>query len=120
MDVKLETDRLLLRPLTPEDAPALARLAGRREIADTTISIPHPYSEPQAQEWIAAHSGRENSPKQIAFAVTLKADGQLIGTMGLREIDHEHCQAEMGFWIGVDWWGNDFASRRGASKPGQL
>ena len=110
MDVKLETERLLLRPLTPEDAPTVARLAGLREIADTTISIPHPYSEQQAQGWIATHSGRENPPKQIVFAVTIKKVGQLIGTMGLREIDHEHCQAEMGFWIGVDWWGNGFAT----------
>jgi hypothetical protein len=36
--------------LTPKDAPVLSRLAGRREIADTTISIPHPYSEEQAQQ----------------------------------------------------------------------
>ena len=45
MDVKLETERLVLRPLRPDDAPTIARLAGRREIADTTLSIPHPYSE---------------------------------------------------------------------------
>ena len=51
----METERLLLRPLTPDDAPALARLAGRREIADTTTSIPHPYSEEQARQWIAGN-----------------------------------------------------------------
>jgi ribosomal-protein-alanine N-acetyltransferase len=39
----LETARLRLRPFLPEHAPVLARLAGRRELADTTISIPHPY-----------------------------------------------------------------------------
>ena len=33
---RLETDRLVLRPLTPDDAPTVARLAGRREIAHTT------------------------------------------------------------------------------------
>jgi len=38
--------------LTPKDAPELSRLAGRREIADTTISIPHPYSDEQARQWI--------------------------------------------------------------------
>ena len=46
----LETERLLLRPLTPDDAATVARLAGNREIAHTTISIPHPYSEDQAWE----------------------------------------------------------------------
>lgn len=110
MDVKLETKRLRLRPLTPEDAPTVARLAGRREIAHTTISIPHPYSEPHAQEWIAAHTGQQNSAKQVAFGVTIRTDGQLIGAVGLREIDTEHCQTEMGFWIGLDWWGKGYAT----------
>ena len=41
---------------------------------------------------------------------TTRADGQLIGTVGLREINPEHCHAEMGFWIGVDWWGNGYAT----------
>jgi len=35
----LQTERLVLRPLTLQDAPTLSRLAGRREIADTTITI---------------------------------------------------------------------------------
>jgi RimJ/RimL family protein N-acetyltransferase len=52
---QLETERLILRPLTPQDAPAFSRLAGQREIADTTISIPHPYSEEQARQWIAGN-----------------------------------------------------------------
>ena len=38
----LETERLLLRPLTSDDAATLARLAGNREIAPTTISSPIP------------------------------------------------------------------------------
>lgn len=40
----LRTTRFLLRPFLAEDAPDLQELAGAREIADTTISIPHPYS----------------------------------------------------------------------------
>jgi len=110
MDVKLETERLVLRPLRPDDAPTIARLAGRREISDTTLSIPHPYSVEQAQEWIGTHAGPQNPAKQMVFGITIRADGQLIGTVGLREIDAEHCHAEMGFWIGVDWWGSGYAT----------
>jgi hypothetical protein len=33
--------------------------------------------------------------------------------MGLRNIDTEHSQAEMGFWIGVDYWGQGFATEAG-------
>ncbi len=106
----LETPRLLLRPLNFDDAPILSELAGRREIADTTISIPHPYSEAQARDWITSHIERKGMNKEIIFAVTLKAAGQLVGTVGLRDIDRNHSQAEMGFWIAVEAWGKGYAT----------
>jgi RimJ/RimL family protein N-acetyltransferase len=40
----------------------------------------------------------------------IKGDGRLIGTIGLRDIDPEHSQAEMGLWIGVEWWGCGYAT----------
>jgi [ribosomal protein S5]-alanine N-acetyltransferase len=33
--------------------------------------------------------------------------------MGLRDIDREHWQAEMGFWIGVDYWSQGYATEAG-------
>jgi len=102
----LETARLILRPYTLDDAPTVARLAGRREIADTTISIPHPYSEKQARDWIE----RRSQAKEIVFAVVTKKEHQVVGSVGLREIDREHGQAEMGCWIGVYWWGRGYAT----------
>jgi [ribosomal protein S5]-alanine N-acetyltransferase len=106
----LTTERLLLRPLTLEDAPVVQELAGRREIADTTISIPHPYSEQQARNWISGHIEACAQLKGVVFGVELAHTNQLIGTIGLREIDQEHLQAEMGFWIGTDWWGKGYAT----------
>jgi len=106
----LETQRLRLRPLTPEDAATVARLAGRREIAHTTISIPHPYSEDQARQWIATHTGQSDAAKGILFGVAARDDVQLIGAAGLRDIDAEHSQAELGFWIGVQSWSKGYAT----------
>jgi [ribosomal protein S5]-alanine N-acetyltransferase len=45
--------------------------------------------------------------------VTLRPGGSLIGAMGLRDIDTEHSLAEMGFWIGLDWWGQGYATEAG-------
>jgi [ribosomal protein S5]-alanine N-acetyltransferase len=106
----LTTERLILRPLTLGDAPVVQKLAGRKEIADTTISIPHPYSEQQAREWISGHAEASAQGKGVAFGVELTRTNQLIGAVGLRQIDQEHLQAEMGFWIGVNWWGNGYAT----------
>lgn len=106
----IETERLRLRPLRLEDAPIIARLAGRREIADTTISIPHPYSEEQAREWIAKATTAFAEGKEAAFGVELKSEARLVGGAGLRDIDALHSHAEMGCWIGVEWWGRGYAT----------
>jgi [ribosomal protein S5]-alanine N-acetyltransferase len=106
----LETEHVLLRSLTPDDAATVARLAGNRKIGHTTISIPHPYSEEQAREWIAAHTGESGTGKEIVFALADKKDARLIGIVGLRETDAEHSQAKMGFWRGVPSWGRGYAT----------
>src|ERR1051326_6281250 len=66
----LEAVRLTLRPLSSDDAPTVARLAGRREIADTTLSIPHPYSEQQAREWIRMITG-QGTDRERVFAILM-------------------------------------------------
>ena len=48
----LQTAQLVLRPFTLEDAPAVQRLAGAHEVASTTLTIPHPYEDGMAEEWI--------------------------------------------------------------------
>ena len=106
----LKTERLLLRPLTPDDGAAVSNLASSREIADTTISIPHPCSDDQARAWIAAHSGQLGADPGMAFGLIRKENADLIGTVTLAEINLEHSQAEVDFWIGVPSWGNGYAT----------
>lgn len=105
----LEGERLRLRPLTIDDVGEVARLAGRREIASTTSSIPHPYSEELAREWIETRTGNDLG---VVYAVTLKSHCGFVGTIGLR-LDPENAQAEMGFWIDVDCWGKGYATEAG-------
>jgi RimJ/RimL family protein N-acetyltransferase len=96
--------------LTLEDAPTLRLRAGRREIADTTISIPHPYSEQQALHWIAGNVELFAKGKVVVFGIQLKGERSLVGTIGLRDIDTEHSQAELGFWVAVECWGKGYAT----------
>lgn len=109
----LTSERLLLRPLTADDIPTLQRLAGRREIADTTLAIPHPYSEEHARQWITGCAELFTKGKGVVFALQNKREGILAGTLGLRDIDSEHAQAEMGFWVAVDCWGQGYATEAG-------
>jgi ribosomal-protein-alanine N-acetyltransferase len=111
----LRTARLLLGTFTPEDAPELQRLAGAREIADTTVSIPHPYDLDHALAWIGQQRREAVRGRATNFAIRLLPDGPLIGSAGLRDIDPEHLQAELGFWIGREWWGQGYAREAAAA-----
>src|SRR5215831_1471106 len=81
------TARLLLRPLSLQDAADVQRLAGDRAIADTTLNIPHPYSDGIAEKWITHQQGRFEAGELINFAMTLAESEELIGVVGLINID---------------------------------
>jgi len=105
----LRTARLILGGFRSEDAAELQRLAGAREIADTTLRIPHPYRLDDALTWIEQQNRQAVANDIANFALRLIPTGQLIGCVGLRDIEAQHRQAELGFWIGVDWWGRGYA-----------
>jgi len=108
----------MLRPLTLQDAPAVSRLAGKREVADTTITIPHPYSEQQARQWIAGYADLYAQGKVMVFGMEPKRGGSLVGTIGLRDIDVEHSQAELGFWVAVENWRQGYATEAARAVVG--
>ncbi|MBM3121771.1 MAG: GNAT family N-acetyltransferase [Chloroflexi bacterium] len=105
----LTTERLLLRPLTLADAPEVQRLAGAREIAATTATIPHPYPDGAAESWIETHAVRFDRGEAAVFAVTRRADNALLGVVGL-EIDAGMQRAELGYWIGKPYWNLGYCS----------
>jgi RimJ/RimL family protein N-acetyltransferase len=106
----LRTRRLLLRSFAAEDAERVRELAGAREIADTTISIPHPYPRGAAERWIEVLPQLFEAGVGAHFAVTSAENGELLGSVALRDVDREHSQAELGFWVGVPWWGRGYAT----------
>jgi ribosomal-protein-alanine N-acetyltransferase len=105
----LRTARLLLGGFDLHDAAEVRRLAGAREIADTTLTIPHPYHLQDAVSWIELQNSDDGPRVSADFAIRLLPQQQLIGSIGLRDIDSQHGQAELGFWIGKDWWGQGYA-----------
>ena len=115
---ELVTDRLVLGPFRADDAPVLERLAGAREIADTTISIPHPYTRADAERFIAFQREAASRGDETVFGIRLRAGGELLGCVSLREIDRVHLQAELGYWIGVPHWGRGYATEAAQAVVG--
>ncbi len=106
---ELETARLRLRPFTAGDAPDIQRLAGDRRVADTTLSIPHPYPDGAAEAFIAAQAEAFEAGTGVTFAVTDRVTGALVGAIGLI-IATPFRHAEMGYWVAPDCWGRGYAT----------
>jgi len=105
----LQTVRLTLRIYALSDIPALLPLIGAPEVAATTLRIPHPYTESDAQEFIAITHEDHSSGSGLHLGIALRETGALCGGVGLR-IEANHRRAELGYWIGVPYWGNGYAT----------
>jgi RimJ/RimL family protein N-acetyltransferase len=105
----IETEQLVLRPFTASDAGRVQELAGDKDIASTTLNIPHPYEDGMAEEWLATHQDRFRKGESAIFAITHRDSAELIGAIGL-EIARDHNRAEMGYWIGKPYWNNGFCT----------
>ena len=110
----LYTDRLVLRPFSLEDAPVVRRLAGERDVASTTINIPHPYEDGMAEAWIRTHRPGFERGESAVFAVTVRATDDLLGAIGLTVVT-AHDRAELGYWIGKPFWGRGYATEAAAA-----
>ncbi len=85
------------------DAARISQLAGDYDVASMTGTIPHPYNEQMAAEWIgSALEGEEG----VVFVI--QRDGSLIGCLGYRAFGAE--RAELGYWIGKPFWGLGYAT----------
>jgi RimJ/RimL family protein N-acetyltransferase len=93
----------VLREPLLSDAARIGLLAGDFDVASMTGTIPHPYSEQMAAEWIgSALAGDEG----VVFAIV--RSGALIGCTGYRAFGEDH--AELGYWIGKPYWGMGYAT----------
>jgi [ribosomal protein S5]-alanine N-acetyltransferase len=106
---QLHTAHLTLRPYNLTDIPTLVRLAGAREVAATTLRIPHPYTEQDAQQFLATCREDSASSSITRFAICLRDNPDLCGGVGLR-LDDAHRHAELGYWLGVPFWGKGYAT----------
>ncbi|HEY0799275.1 MAG TPA: GNAT family N-acetyltransferase [Steroidobacteraceae bacterium] len=105
--MELKLTRSTLRSLRAEDAVSLARyLNDKRVSRQLSDRYPHPYTLAHAQGFIAGVRTLE-PPTCFAIAVGDCA----VGVIGLdRQSDVNRCSAELGYWVGVDYWGQGIAT----------
>ena len=105
---EIKTERLVLRPLTLEDAPAFSNLASDYDIARMTGSIPHPFPLFSAEFKIMYL--RRQKERGLAYPYAITRNGrELMGVMDLFRSAPD-AALEIGYWIGKPYWGQGLAT----------
>lgn len=98
-----------LRRFTLADVQAVTRACRDPEIPRWTASIPEPYEEHHAKDWIAMHD-RFWAEGRAAFAFCDTATRELFGSISL-EVDADGRSAAVGYWA-ASWARNQGATTR--------
>lgn len=104
----IATGRLLLRPPHVEDAEDIARLADNLAVARMLYSMPHPYTEADAREFLERLRNSEKGG--CVYAITLAATGEFMGICGLHEDRERYSLPFIGYWLGEPHWGRGYAT----------
>jgi RimJ/RimL family protein N-acetyltransferase len=100
----LETARLILRPLNPDDFETVHSWAGNPQ--NTRYMAWGPNTEDQTREFLmSAQAGKD-------FAVVLKKTGSVIGSCGIYP-DSDSDTGEVGWILHMDYWKHGYGTELG-------
>ena len=105
---EITTERLLLsQPVENDLQDFLIQINSSEEYSKNLFNIPFPFAVENAKIWLDHCNLGIESGSSLRFAIREKEVGKLIGIIGLH-IDEEHQKAELGYWLGKDFWGKGY------------
>lgn len=107
---QLDSPRLSLRKIQPDDLPALVKYANNKKIADQIVNIPYPFREPQAAFRIGYVLKGFKNKTYYVFAIIHKERNELIGEVSLHLMDKHQAHGNLGYWIGEPFWNQGIAT----------
>lgn len=99
----LATARLVLRELRPSDAQALFTMRSDPRVMEH-IGRPIATTLKDAADLIERIAQDQKDGTGITWAITMKDDDMLIGTIGYYRLKVEHYRGEIGYMLSADLW----------------
>src|SRR5688572_8978067 len=115
MSIRPASDRvgIYLEPIALAHAPAIQTLASDARIAATS-NVPHPYPLDGAVTWIRYTMAQRELGREVNFAVMSDEEAgrpaTVVGVCGVLNIAGAPRRGELGYWIGVPYWGRGYAT----------
>lgn len=110
---QLETERLLIRPWTPDDRRDFIALTEDPEVM-RYVHGGKPYSDAEVDEWFTRQERQMREHDLCMGAMIEKSTGRLIGVAGTQPLGTTG-ELEIGWWLASDRWGRGYATEAGAA-----
>ena len=113
MDHRINIDNeIYLSAIKADDVTFYAKHLNDPEISATTLRIPYPYTEEDAQKFIELIKLQElTSGRQMHWAIR-SSKGELIGGIGLHgKYSESPHRDEVGYWVARQHWGKGIMTR---------
>jgi ribosomal-protein-alanine N-acetyltransferase len=106
----LQGKLIALRKLRRSDAASIQRHANNRNIARYLPRLPYPYTLQEARKWITTTSRLARADKAYDFGIEDRESGKIVGMIGLRNINRQDRNVEVGYWVGKAFQNRGYAS----------
>ena len=111
----LTTERLLLRELLAHDWHAVWAYQSDPRFLRSTPEPP--LRQEQVQQWVQEYIGWQHEQPRCTFqlAIVLQTTERVIGSCGIRLVTAHAQQAELGYELHPDYWGQGYATEAARS-----
>jgi RimJ/RimL family protein N-acetyltransferase len=107
-DLRIETPRLVLRPLGEGDLDALVGEIGDARVVRMLARVPFPYRAGDARAFLAA--SRDDMGSGTGIHLSIISRQRLVGGISIATMPRV---SEFGYWLGHAHWGRGFATEAG-------
>ncbi len=105
----IDTQRFTLRALTEQDLPELVIRCNHYDISKQTSSLPYPYTLNFAIGRLKLIQDGFADMSRLVWVIEDRFTNNLVGEIGLHWREASQSM-EVGYWIGVDFWGMGIAT----------
>ncbi|MFY8141403.1 MAG: GNAT family N-acetyltransferase [Caulobacter sp.] len=103
----LETERLTLSPVTPEDSALIYPVMADPEVM-AHMDVAAMDDPDMTLAFIEGRVGEMERGEALYWSVRLSDDNRFVGSVDLTDIDRRHHRAEIGFVLARPVWGQGF------------
>jgi RimJ/RimL family protein N-acetyltransferase len=102
---------IVLRRHSLEDVDSIVKNINDSFVSRYTIHVPYPYTSKDAYDFLEKNQAWYEEGTSLNLAITKEIDDKVIGGIGLMNIEKKFNHAEIGYWLGKEYWGKGITPR---------